>query len=150
MPMTAQKRIFLAGIIQGSEPGKGIVSQDYRPHLKRLLAAAMVGYEVYCPVENHPHSVHYTDAQAHDVFVKHVNMAADSEIVVAFVPQASMGTAIEIWQAHRAGRIVLTISPMAENWVVKLFSSRIFATLAEFETFVTRGQLRAFVDERRK
>jgi hypothetical protein len=35
----------------------------------------------------------------------------------------------------------LTISPLTENWVIKLLSHRVFATLDEFTQFVARGEL---------
>ena len=59
-------------------------------------------------------------------------MAATADVLVAYVPEASMGTAIEMWQAFKAGAHVFTISPLAENWVVKFLSQRVFATLDEF------------------
>ena len=139
------KRVFLAGIIQGSQPDKSIHSQDYRAHLKKVLADALNGYEIYCPVENHPDSVDYRNDQARSVFVDHVKMAAESDIVVAFLPQASMGTAIEVWDAYKAGRTIFTISPMTENWVVKLLTTRNFETLEQFEQFVAAGQITEYL-----
>jgi hypothetical protein len=68
-------------------------------------------------------------------------LAGQVDVLVAYVPEASMGTAIEMWEAHHAGVQVLTISPMAENWVVKLLSSRVFPTLEAFGAFVADGGL---------
>lgn len=133
--------IFLAGIIQGSQSGKGVHSQDYRRRLKGILERAVPDVAVYCPVENHPNSVDYDVDQARTVFLGHVDRAANSDVVVAFLPQASMGTAIELWQAYQAGRIIFTISPLAENWVVKILAKRNFASVDEFEAFVESGQL---------
>ena len=74
-------------------------------------------------------------------------MATSADVVVAFVPEASMGTAIEVWQAHQAGRIVLTISPMTENWVIRILSSRNFETFEMFERFVRSGRFAEYVAE---
>jgi hypothetical protein len=54
---------------------------------------------------------------------------------------ASMGTAIEMWEAYRSGVRVFSISHMVANWVVKLLSSRVFPTLEAFEDFVVNGGL---------
>jgi hypothetical protein len=57
------------------------------------------------------------------------------------VPEASMGTAIEMWQAYGAGIPVVSISPMFDNWVIKFLSARAFATLEEFAEFIASGGL---------
>ena len=35
--------------------------------------------------------------------------AARADVLIAYVPEASMGTAVEIWEAYRAGKPILTI-----------------------------------------
>ena len=140
-------RIFLAGIIQGSQPGTRIHDQAYRQRLKSILESALPAAQVYCPLENHPNSIGYALDRAQPVFFGHVDRAAQSEVIVAYLPEASMGTAIEIWEAYRRGRIIFVISPLTENWVIKLLATRHFATLGEFETFVQSGQLRQFLDD---
>jgi hypothetical protein len=46
-----------------------------------------------------------------------------------------------MWQAYSNGARVYCISPLAQNWVVKLLSSRLFPTLEAFEMFVRDGGL---------
>jgi hypothetical protein len=60
---------------------------------------------------------------------------------VAYLPEASMGTAVEMWEAHRAGKLVLAITPLARNWVVRFLSHRVYHDLAEFEEAVRSGEL---------
>jgi hypothetical protein len=50
-----------------------------------------------------------------------------------------MGTALEMWQAFQAGVPLITISPMAANWVVKHLSSVVLPDLAAFRAWVTDG-----------
>lgn len=134
-------RIFLSGIIQGSRHGKDIHAQDYRALLKALLHRHAPSAEIVCPIDLHPNSVEYDDAQARRTFGDMVHMARQVDVVVAYLPEASMGTAIEIWQAHECGVPVLTISPLGENWVIRLASSCVFPSLAEFEGFLAGGGL---------
>jgi hypothetical protein len=141
---------FLAGIIQGSIHGREIHSQDYRKRLKTLLVKHVPGAEVYCPIENHPDSLGYSDARGREVFFGHVERAADSDALVAFLPEASMGTAVEMWEARKRGTIVLTVSPMRENWTVKFLSTRVFADLDAFEAFVRSGELERMLLGRRE
>jgi len=132
---------FLAGIIQGSMSELTMHAQDYRTRLKEILLGHVPDAEVYCPVEHHPNSLDYDDARAREVFLGHVERGASSDVLVAFVPEASMGTAVEMWEAYKRGGIVLTVTPMAANWTVKFLSTRVFADLAAFEAFVTSGEL---------
>ena len=141
-------RFFLAGIIQGSIPGAAIHPQDYRRHIKEILLKHVPQAEVYCPMENHPDSLAYDEARGREVFFGHVELAAVSDVLVAFLPEASMGTAVEMWEAHRRGTAVLTVTPMLENWTVKFLSTHVFADLDAFERFVTSGELGRLLAQR--
>jgi len=141
-------KFFLAGIIQGSMQGPAIHSQDYRTHIKEVLLRHVPDAEVYCPIEHHPNSLDYEDAHARDVFLKHTAMAGDADVLVAFLPEASMGTAVEMWEAHHRERIVLTVTPMAANWTVKFLSTRVFPDLEAFERFVIDGELARLIASR--
>lgn len=134
-------RIFLAGIIQGSLPGIAVHSQTYRDRLKSILAATLPDAEVFCPVEGHPNSPSYTQEQAREVFFHHIGVAARADLVIAFCPEASMGTAIEMYEAYRNGVPVVCISPMETNWSVRLLSERVLPDLAAFEEFARDGGL---------
>jgi hypothetical protein len=62
--------------------------------------------------------------------------------VIAFVPEASMGTAIEMWEAHEPGRgVVLTISPLVHNWAIKYCSHAVYPDLEAFERAVQSGEI---------
>ncbi len=141
-------RIFLSGIIQGSRLGKGIHTQDYRSLLKGILRRHAPDADVVCPIDLHPNSVDYDEAQARRTFEDMVRLASEADMVVAYLPEASMGTAVEIWEAHRRNVPVFTISPLAENWVVKLASTQVFLTVADFETFLVAGGLCALEKRR--
>lgn len=143
-------RIFLAGIIQGSLPGLAVHPQGYRERIKEVLRASAPGAEVFCPVEGHPNSPTYTRERAREVFFHHVQVAATSDLLVAFVPEASMGTAIEMYEAYRSGVPVLTVSPMETNWSVRLLSERVFPDLAAFEEFARDGGVARLLAEGRR
>ena len=134
-------RFFISGIMRGSRPDKGICDQDYRKIIKAIIKARLPEAEVIDPLELHPDSVDYRPEEGKRVLLEMAEEAARADVLIAYVPEASMGTAIEMWRAYRAGRVVLTISPLAENWVVKFFSTRVFPTLQDFEAFVADGGL---------
>jgi len=143
-------KIFLAGIIQGSISERAIHAQDYRGDIKRLLAKYVPAYDFYCPIANHPESLGYPRDQGRKVFLDHITMAREADVLLAYIPQASMGTAIEMWEAHRAGRLVITISPLSENWAIKFLSDLVFPDISAFESFLASGGLDEALYEKAK
>ncbi len=134
-------RIFLAGIMQGSLRESALHDQDYRPRLRELLSAHLPDVEIYDPLADHGESLGYDDQLGREVFLRHNRMCGETDVVIAFVPEASMGTAIEMWEAHRGGRKVVTISPLVHNWAVKFLSDVCYATLPDFEADLASGRL---------
>jgi hypothetical protein len=136
-------RVFLCGIIQGSRPDLSVHEQSYRDDLRRLVEKYLPEAEVYCPVSLHPESPSYDDPRAFEVLEESVEAARASDLLIAYVPEASMGSAIELWEAKRAGVRVVTISPLKDNWVVRYASDIILSDFAEIEGF-----LRAYAAEK--
>jgi hypothetical protein len=50
-----------------------------------------------------------------------------------------------MYEAHRRGRIVISISPLGENWVVQYLSNRVLPDLDVFEAWVRAGELARLV-----
>jgi nucleoside 2-deoxyribosyltransferase len=134
-------RVFLAGIMQGSNAHDGVHAQDYRATLASLLRAHVPGVEVFDPWAVYPDSPSYPDEQVKTVLVANVEEAAACDLVIAYLPQASMGTALEIWEAWRAGVPVVAITPLAANWVVRTCAVQRFATLDDFAAAVRQGAM---------
>ncbi|HVP37491.1 MAG TPA: hypothetical protein VMT04_10885 [Terriglobales bacterium] len=130
------KTIFIAGIIQGSKKGKVLHNQDYRKNLKRILSKYFSEARIIDPVAVHPESAYYTFETGKKVFHTSIKQALSSDLVIAFLPEASMGTAIEMWECHRKKVPVWTISPLKENWVVKFLSEKVFSSLKELEKYL--------------
>jgi hypothetical protein len=141
-------RIFIAGIMQGSRLDNGVDDQDYRQRIASAIRARMPEAEIVDPWTLYPASPSYNDELGKRVLVELGKMAGTVDVLVAYVPQASMGTAIEMWEAFNAGVCVLTISPLSTNWVVKFLSNRVFATLDEFMEFVSSGEFERTVASR--
>ena len=143
-------RIFLAGIMQGSLTQPAVHDQDYRRRLKELLAKHLPDADVYDPRANHAESITYDDATGREVFLRHNAMCREVDVLLAFVPEASMGTAIEMWEAYRHGAVVVAISPLTVNWAVRFLSHVLYADLGEFEADLCAGRLIHQIAELRK
>ena len=134
-------RFFLAGIMQGSHTEAVIHDQDYRRRIKHLIEACFPGAEIYDPRADHSNSLNYDETTGRQVFFRHNQMCRQIDVLLAFVPEASMGTAIEMWEAYQHGAAVVTISPLRHNWAVKFLSHALYADLAEFEAALQSGQV---------
>jgi hypothetical protein len=105
--------------------------------------------EVFCPVEHHPNSLYYSFEEGRRTFFDLMARAGKADVLVAFLPEASMGTAIEMWEAFQWGRVVLAVSPLRENWVVKFLTDAVLDSLEDLETFITSGKLNVLIARKR-
>ena len=133
--------IFLAGIMQGSHRGLELHDQGYRGRLVELLEAHLPAAKVYDPLAGHGESLEYHDDRARQVFYGHLEMCRDTDLLLAFVPEASMGTAMEMWEAWRSGRTVIAISPLTHNWAVKFCSHAVYGDIESLEHDLVTGVL---------
>ncbi len=136
-------RIFLAGIIQGSHRGGEVHDQGYRERLKALLRQHFPTAELLCPVELHPTAGDYDLDGQRLAFLSLVHTASQADVIVAYLPEASLGTAIELWEGYHHGRAVVVITPMRENWVINLLADVVVPSLEAFEQLVVDGRLAA-------
>ena len=143
-------KIFLAGIMQGSMAEAKIHSQDWREPIKQAIARHVAEAEVYCHYSRHRGSIAYEMPDIRRTLEDGIERAAECDVLVAFLPSASMGTAIEMYRAAQRGAVVLTISPMAANWVIRCYSDRVFPDVEGFEKFLADGELQELVAHKRK
>jgi hypothetical protein len=134
-------QVFIAGIMQGSRLDRYIDSQEYRQVIAAAILNQRPNAEIVDPNELHPEGVDYGDDLAKRTLLEMADLAGRCDLVVAFAPRASMGTAIEMWQAFQAGVPVVTISPMAANWVVKHLSNVLLPDLDAFRAWAADGGL---------
>jgi hypothetical protein len=140
-------RIFLAGIMQGSHTEAVLHEQDYRGRIKELVVEHLPEAKVYDPLADHAKSLEYGERKGRDVFFNHNLMCREVDVLLAFVPSASMGTAIEMWEAYQHGAVVVTISPLKLNWAVKFLSHVLYADLEEFTVALEDGSLKRKIEE---
>lgn len=133
--------VFLSGVMQGSNADTSLHAQDYRRQLRKIITAEHPEAEVVCPAELNPDSVAYDTEAARRAFMGELDLAAETDVLVAYAPVATMGTAVEMYRAYAAGRLVYTISPMVTNWAIRFLSAQVFADLESFEAFVRGGGL---------
>ena len=143
-------KVFLAGIIQGSIAEAKIHDQDWREPIKAALAKRLPQAEVYCHYSQHPDSIAYALPEIRKTFQEGIEKAAQSDLVVAYVPGASMGTALEICEAARAGAVVVAISPLSANWVLRCYSDVILPDVPTFDRFLATQEFQRLLEAKRR
>lgn len=141
--------VFIAGIMQGSRLDDQIDSQNYRERIGAALSAHLPQVHVSDPWSLHPESVEYDDEQARHTFMELTALAASADVVIAYLPHASMGTAIEMWQAYHADNYVIAVTPMVHNWVVRVTAHKILPDLESLLTYIESGRLRQVLEARK-
>ena len=140
-------RFFIAGIMQGSRIEAVCHDQNYRSILTDRLRKFFPNATVYDPYANHQESLNYSFESGRQVFLTHNKMCgAETDALIAFLPEASMGTAIEMWEAWKNGAAIISISPMVENWVVKFLSDAIYPSLNEFNFALETGEISSILE----
>lgn len=139
-------RFFIAGIMQGSHPGATLHGQDYRGQLAELIRQYYPDADIYDPRAEHRDSVEYDDQYGREVFLDHNRMCGEVDVVVAYIPEASMGTAIEIWEAFRHGKVVVAISPLDTNWAVRFLSQLVLPDIEALAESLADGRFQEIVE----
>lgn len=134
-------KIFIAGIMQGSRVDKKIYTQSYRNKIVEILQKKYgEKIEFIDPDSTDPERLSYCDLQAKNMFIKYCATAGEVDLLISYIPKASMGSAIEMWSAYNNNIPIITISSLQHNWVVKFLSDEIFASLTKFKKKVESGQ----------
>lgn len=143
-------KVFLAGIIQGSLAQAEIHRQDWREAFKAILSRRLPDAQVYCHYTAHPTSIQYELPAIQSTLAQGNRLAAECDLLLAYVPEASMGTAIEMYEAARGGAVVLTVSPLKVNWVIRAYSDRLFAVAEDLDAFLASGEFASLMEAKRK
>jgi hypothetical protein len=125
-------KIYISGVMQGSIKGHGIQQQGYRQVISDAIKMRYPEAEIYDPFSVFPNSVEFDDSKATQTLFAMAKEAACSDIVIAYLPEASMGTALEMIRAYDNGKIIISISSLEKNWFIRAVSTKIFVSLEEF------------------
>ena len=133
--------VFIAGIMQGSRHDHLIDSQDYRDRISKALQAQVPGVKISDPFALHPGSVDYGPELVRETFESLTSLAGEADVLIAFLPKASMGTAIEMWTAYHAGKYIIAVTPLEHNWVIKVTADEILPDLDSLLERIENGGL---------
>ena len=133
--------VFLAGIMQGSREDHLIGDQDYRSKISDALKANIPGVQITDPYLLDPGSVDYDLTDTRRAFKANTAIAADADVLIAYLPQASMGTAIEMWTAFNANKYIIAVTQLKHNWVIRVTADAVLPDLDSLIELIESGGL---------
>lgn len=140
-------KIYLSGVMQGSIKGQGIQGQGYRQTIRDAVKINHPDAVIFDPFSAFPGSVAFDDLRAKQTLFAMADEAASADVLIAYLPEASMGTALEMTRAHDNGKLIITISTLQKNWFILAISTKIFFSLDEFCAWMGRTHFSSLLSE---
>lgn len=131
--------VFISGVMQGNRNDHLIEDQDYRTRIAGALRAHIPDVQITDPWTLHPDSVNYGPAEAERTFLKNTHLAGEADVLIAYLPQTSMGTAMEMWQAYQHNAAIIAVSPLTHNWAIRVTSQVILPDLNSLLAYIAEG-----------
>ncbi len=134
-------RIFIAGVMQADRTDHLIEAQEYRHQITQALRQHAPGIEIIDPFALHPNSVTYGEKQARETFHTMTRLAGTADLLIAYLPKPSMGTAMEMWQAHQAQTYIVAVTPLVHHWAVRFTANEILPDLETLLAHIANGRI---------
>lgn len=115
-------------------------SQDYRLLLSEALRRHIPNVQLIDPWAENPNSLEYTEEQARHTFVTMTNMASEADLLIAYLPLPSMGTAMEMWQAYQANTYIIAVTPFVHHWAIRFTANEILPDLESLIGWLENGR----------
>ena len=133
--------IFIAGVMQGSSFDGEVHDQGYRERIIAALRRQLPDAHVTDPWSLEPESASYDGDRLREAFLNNTALAGEADLLIAYLPHASMGTAIELWTAYHGRAYVIAVTPMARNWVVQITADKVLPDLECLLDYIQSGRL---------
>lgn len=140
--------VFIAGIMQGIRLDDQIDDQNYRVRIGNALREKMPDVQITDPFALNPYSVDYDADQARQTFFKMTDLAATADVLIAYLPKTSMGTAMEMWQAYHNNAYIIAVTPHIHHWAIRFTADEILQDLDELLLKIEDGHLARVLGDR--
>lgn len=133
--------VFISGVMQGGRLDHLIGDQEYRLQIARALSEQFADVEITDPWTLHPNSVTYSEEEGRQAFYHMIEMAGEADLLIAYLPHVSMGTAMEMWEAHCKNTYVIAITPHVHHWAIRFTADEILPDLEALLQSIRDGRL---------
>ena len=134
--------VFIAGVMQGDRHDDQIDDQHYHVQIAAALKKHIPGVKITDPWATNPNSVSYDEPTARRTFLTMTKKAGQVDLLIAYLPKMSMGTAMEMWEAYQAGVYIIAVTPYVHHWAIRFTASEIVPDLEALMEMIGNGRLR--------
>lgn len=134
-------KVFIGGIMQGQRQDDQIDSQTYRVQITKAFQKHAPEIGIIDPWALNPNSVDYDADTARHTFITMTRKVQESDLMIAYLPRMSMGTAMEMWEAYNAGIYIVAITPYIHHWAIRFTANEILPDLETLLTEIENGRL---------
>jgi hypothetical protein len=133
--------IFIAGVMQGIRHDDQIDDQHYRVRIGKALNEHIPGIRITDPWALNPDSINYDADQARHTFLTMTKEAGRADLLIAYLPVPSMGTAMEMWEAFQAQTYIIAVTPLIHHWAVRFTANEIMPNLDSLLSDIENGRI---------
>jgi hypothetical protein len=133
--------VFIAGVMQGIRHDDQIDDQHDRVHIGEALNQHIPGIRITDPWALNPNSVNYDPDQARQTFLTMTKEAGRADLLIAYLPVPSMGTAMEMWEAFQAQTYIIAVTPLIHHWAVRFTANEIIPDLDGLMMDIENGRI---------
>jgi hypothetical protein len=121
--------VFIAGVMQGARLDDQVDDQNYRVRITDALQTHLPDVHISDPWALNPGSVNYDEGRARRTFLDMTALAGKADLLIAYLPTVSMGTAMEMWQAFQSGTYIVAVTPHVHHWAIRFTANEILPDL---------------------
>ena len=140
--------VFIAGVMQGARLDHQIDDQDYRMRISNALKEYVPDVQITDPWALNPGSVYYDAARARRTFLDMTVLAGKADLLIAYLPTVSMGTAMEMWQAFQSGTYIVAATPHVHHWAIRFTADEVVPDLESLLDKIRDGHLLRILETR--
>jgi len=133
--------VFIAGVMQGARLDDQVDDQNYRVRITEALKTHLPDIKVSDPWALNPGSVDYDEARARRTFLEMTTLAGEADLLIAYLPSVSMGTAMEMWQAYQSNTYIVAITPHVHQWAIRFTADEVLPDLESLLANIQDGHL---------
>jgi hypothetical protein len=111
------------------------------------LRSPIPGIEIVDPYARNPDSIDYDIAPARHTLLTNTALAAETDILIAYLPKASMGTAVEMWTAFHARKHIIVVTPLVHNWVINTTADQVLPDLDSLLALIQNGRFAQLLEK---
>jgi hypothetical protein len=141
--------VFIAGVMQGARLDEQINDQGYRVRISEALQTHLPNIHIIDPWALNPGSVNYDEARARRTFLDMTSLAGEADLLIAYLPTVSMGTAMEMWQAFQSKTYIVAVTPHVHQWAIRFTADEVLPDLESLIAKIQDGHFSRVIRMRR-